>query len=201
MAAKKGPTRIAAPKLTAGSELAQSLEAIAKASKKRGSSTGIRRASKNPSIAGVDQSLKVVRAGRGRLPSAAELLRDTAVNVGDSGRAVDMPRAGSAYEDVLLGGGTPAPAGPLIEVDGELIPDRTEYLAPTPSIDPDRPRAREAQYNPDTRQLRVVFRHGGTYVYYDVPTTVWRALKRNRSFGQTLDRLVVNQYAYEKVAF
>lgn len=202
--AKKGPTRIAAPKLTAGSELAQSLEAIAKASKKRGSSTGIRRASRNPSVAGVDQTLKVVRAGRGRLPSASEIMRDTATNIGDSGRDPNMPRRpGQAYEDVLLGGATTLEtSGPLIEgPDGDMIPDRTEYLSPPPSINPDRPRAREAQYNPDTRQLRVVFRHGGTYVYYDVPTEAWRALKRNRSFGQTLDRLILNQYAYEKVAF
>lgn len=204
MADRKQPTRVAAPKI-ASSELSRSLAAITKASKKRGSSTGIRRASKNPSKVGVDETLKVVRAGRGRLPSVSEIMRDTAVTVGEGPRLEGVPRAGQAYDDILLGGADQGPqtaaAGPLIEVDGELIPDRTEYLSPPPSIDPDRPRAREAKYNPDTRQLHVVFRNGGTYVYYDVPTTTWRALKRNRSFGQTLDRLVMNQYAYEKVAF
>lgn len=200
--AKKQPTRVAAPKVD-NSDLAKALVAIGKASKKRGSSTGIRRASRNPSKVGVDDSLRVVRASRGRLPSAAEILRDTAVTLGEGARTEGMPRRpGQAFEDVLLGGAdAPQSAGPLIEVDGELIPDRTEVLAPTPSIDPDRPRAREARFNPDTRQLTIVFRNGGTYVYYDVPTTAWRALKRNRSFGQTFDRLIHNQYAFEKVAF
>lgn len=199
MAAPKKPTHIAAPTNNTVGDLAKTLDAINKAAKKRGAVTGIRRASKNPAKVGVDTALRVVRAGRGRLPTADELLRDTAVNVGDSGRVADMPRAGSAYDDIVLGGDVAA--GHIIGPDGEAIPDRTEYLSPPPSIDPDRPRAREARYNPDTRQLHVVFRNGGSYVYFDVPTTVWRSLKRNRSFGQTLDRLVVNQFAYEKVAF
>lgn len=205
MAAPRQPKRIAAPKVES-TELGNALKAVVKASRKRGSSTGIRRASNNPSKVGIDETLKVVRRGRGHLPTAAQILRDTAVPLAEGAREEGMPRRpGQAFEDILLGaadqGEAVTGAGPMIEVDGELIPDRTEYLSPPTSIEPDRPRAREAWYNPDTRQLRVVFRSGGTYVYYDVPTTTWRALKRNRSFGQTLDRLVVNQYAYEKVAF
>lgn len=198
MAGRKQPTRVAAPKI-ASSELSRSLENIAKAAKKN-RAAGIRRASNNPSKVGVDPTLRVTRTRGARLPTAVELLRDTATTTGGGPREEGMPLAGGAYDDVVLGG-APAPVGGQIEVDGELIPDRSEYLSPPPSIDPDRPRAREAKYNPDTRQLHVVFREGGTYVYYDVPTTTWRALKRNRSFGQTLDRLVVNQYSYEKVAF
>lgn len=194
MAAKK-PHRIAAPKTGQNlNELGQTLTGIAKAARK-GKPAGIRRSgSNNPSVTPIRPGMRVTRS---KLPTAAELLRDTAVNLGDGARTEGMPRPAG------LNDGLPTAEELLSMTGGDagLQVDRTEYLAPPPTLNPDRPRALEAQYNPDTKQLRVVFRHGGTYVYYDVPSATWRALKRNRSFGQTLDRLVLNQYQYEKVAF
>lgn len=191
MAQKGKPTRIAAPTLTGvagGKELGDALKAMHKAAgiKKR------KTTSNNPSRRPVRESLRV-NPGRNRLPTAEELLRDTAAPpLGESQRTFGSPMPSAA--DLLEQGGG---AGPL---DGDTV-DRTEFMAPTPSINPDRPRAHEASYNPDTKTLRVVFRHGGTYHYYGVPARVWRALQRNRSFGQTLDRLVINTYEFEKVAF
>lgn len=195
---RKGPTRIAAPKVEQFSELGDALTGIAKAAKTRKKATGIRRASNNPSKVGVDASLRVTRANR--MPTAEELLRDTAAPpLGQGQRTEGMQRPEG------LNSGLPT-AEELLAMTGEGGPadsgvDRTEYLSPPPSTDPGRPRALEAHYNPDNKQLRVVFRNGGTYVYYDVPSATWRALKRNRSFGQTMDRLVINQYEFEKVAF
>jgi hypothetical protein len=195
-------------KKATGAELGEALKGMHRAA-------GIQRrktTSNNPSRVPVREVLRV-NPGRRRLPTSQELLRDTAAPpLAMSSRAPGMPSAeelfggtiaGSAYERVLLGGGGRGsgddgddPAG-----GGDDNVDRTEYLAPTPSINTVRPRAHEASYNPDTRTLRVVFRHGGTYHYYGVPTRVWRALQRNRSFGQTLDRLVINTYEFEKTAF
>lgn len=194
---RKSPTRVAAPKTGQFSELGDALTGIVKASRKKTKASGIRRASNNPSKVGVDKGLQVVRAGR--LPTAEELLRDTAsAPLGTGTRTEGMPRPAG------LSSGLPT-AEELLAMTGGAAEaaqvDRTEYLAPPPSTDPARPRALEAQYNPQTKQLRVVFRNGGTYVYYDVPSATWRALKRNRSFGQTMDRLVINQFEYEKVAF
>lgn len=186
------PKKIAAPKSSLVTDLSTTLKAIQKANKSHG--TNRQRG---------NQSLRVTRA---KLPSAAELLRDTAtppIGLGERTRGTPLPPntipsaadlfAAGEEEGLLVIGGTTA--------EGEAPPDRTEYLSPPKSIEPGRPRALEASYNPDTRQMRVIFRDGGTYVYYEVLPQTWRALKTNRSFGQTFDRLVKNVHSYEKVAF
>ena len=76
-----------------------------------------------------------------------------------------------------------------------------EYLSPPSTQDSGRPRAREATYDRTSHELTVVFRNGGTYVYLDVALRDWRALQRNRSFGQTLDRLIIGTYPWRKVSF
>ena len=102
----------------------------------------------------------------------------------------------SAYDRVVLG-----------FTDEDVVPEeegqgsaQTEYLSPPNTIFPERPRAHEASWDPDTRNMRVVFRNGGTYVYFGVTRRDWSALKRNRSFGQTLDRLVIGTYPFQKIA-
>ena len=192
------PRKIAAPKSTVASDLSSVLGAIAKSNKP----SGVRRsrAAQNPSRVSPDTSLRITRS---KLPTASELLRDTAAPLGEGlrSRAVQLPTPTgmpTASELLELGGGP----GPMAGVEeGEERVDRTEYLSPPPSIEPGRPRALQAQYNPDTRVMNVTFRDGGTYAYFGVPPQTWRALKGNRSFGQTLDRLVINRYQYEKVSF
>lgn len=206
MAAKK-PKRITAPKVDTGAgDLASALAGIQKAgNRKRGGP--VKRHSNNPSRVPVKEALRVSRS---KLPTQAQLEHDTASStiLAEGGRVEGMPlvpsvgdilggrdtRSGSKFDEVLLGGGTQLAAGE--EATGDV-----EYLSPPPTIHPGRPRALEASYNRETKVLRVVFRDGGTYAYYGVPTSVWRACKRNRSFGQTLDRLVINTYPFEKTAF
>lgn len=201
------PRKIAAPKST----IADDLASIAKATRARKQPAAIRRAStgarrsQNPSRVPVDQSLRIAR--QTRLPTAEELLRDTAQPLGEGRRApgvqMGIPAPTTAMPsaaDLLELGGGAGPVGDL-EDEGEERVDRTEVLSPPPSLDPGRPRALEASYNPDARILTINFRNGGTYAYFGVPPQTWRALKTNRSFGQTVDRLIINRYPYEKVAF
>lgn len=67
----------------------------------------------------------------------------------------------------------------------------------TNTSNPPRPRAIRAGYDPESRQLRVVFRDSDVYVYHDVEPEIWRALKSADSFGKTLERLVVHNKEYE----
>lgn len=71
---------------------------------------------------------------------------------------------------------------------------------PTPSINPPRPRTRAAGYDPLTRVLRVRFRDGTGYAYYDVPPNVWRNFKRVKSPGRAINR-TLNNYAYAREDF
>lgn len=82
----------------------------------------------------------------------------------------------------------------------EQLPTATEYYSPTRSINPPRPRTREMTYNRQTRVLRVVFRDGGTYDYFAVPGSIWYRIKQVRSPGRFINRNIIGQYRYEKVA-
>lgn len=68
---------------------------------------------------------------------------------------------------------------------------------PTPSINPPRPRTRAAGYDAATRTLRVEFRDGTVYGYYDVPPNVWRNFKRVKSPGRAINR-TLNNFAYSR---
>jgi len=56
-------------------------------------------------------------------------------------------------------------------------------------------------YNRQTRVLRVVYRDGGSYDYFDVPGSVWYRIKQVRSPGRFIDRNIIGQYSFERVAF
>lgn len=74
--------------------------------------------------------------------------------------------------------------------DSALLP-----YQPTPSINPPRPRTLAAGYNRETETLRVRFRDGQVYEYFDVPERVWRNFKRVKSPGRAINR-TLNQYEY-----
>jgi hypothetical protein len=76
--------------------------------------------------------------------------------------------------------------------DTELFP-----YTPTPSINPPRPRTVGAGYSPETQTLRVKFREGAVYEYYDVPPNVWRNFQRVKSPGRAINR-TLNHYAYAR---
>jgi hypothetical protein len=69
--------------------------------------------------------------------------------------------------------------------------------SPTPSINPPRPRTQGAGYSSDTQTLRVKFRDGAVYEYYDVPPNVWRNFQRWKSPGKGINR-VLNNYTYAR---
>lgn len=68
---------------------------------------------------------------------------------------------------------------------------------PTPSINPPRPRTQAAGYSADTQTLRVKFRSGAVYEYYDVPNNVWRNFQRVKSPGRLINR-TLNSYSYAR---
>lgn len=68
---------------------------------------------------------------------------------------------------------------------------------PTPSINPPRPRTLSAGYDSTTQTLRVRFRDGPGYEYYNVPPRVWRNFKRVQSPGRAINR-TLNQYPYSR---
>lgn len=86
------------------------------------------------------------------------------------------------------------------DAPGEDSPTATEYYSPTRSINPGRPRTREMTYNRQTRVLRVVYRSGGTYDYFNVPGTIWYRIKQVRSPGRFINRNILGEFRYEKVA-
>lgn len=72
----------------------------------------------------------------------------------------------------------------------ELLP-----YSPTPSINPSKPRTLEAGYDPDNQTLRVRFRDGTPWEYYDVPPNIWRSFKKSESPGRFINR-ILNNYTY-----
>lgn len=67
--------------------------------------------------------------------------------------------------------------------DSMLLP-----YQPTPSINPPRPRTLAAGYDKDTRTLRVRFRDGVGYEYYNVSPQTWANFKRVKSPGKAINR-------------
>ncbi len=74
--------------------------------------------------------------------------------------------------------------------DSELLP-----YQPTPSINPPRPRTLAAGYDRESETLRVRFRNGQVYGYYNVPPNVWRNLRRVKSPGRFINR-TLNSFPY-----
>lgn len=68
--------------------------------------------------------------------------------------------------------------------DTELLP-----YQPTPSINPPRPRTLAAGYDPDTQTMRVRFRDGDIYEYYNVTAREWRNFRRVKSPGRAINRV------------
>jgi len=53
-------------------------------------------------------------------------------------------------------------------------------------------------YNPDSKQLTVVFQSGAVYTYYDVPESVYVGFKTARSKGKYLNQYIVDAYSFER---
>jgi hypothetical protein len=64
----------------------------------------------------------------------------------------------------------------------------TRVKDPSATIYPPRPRSHRVSYSSRDRTLRIQFRNGRVYGYYDVPGNVWRDLKGVASTGRFINR-------------
>lgn len=67
------------------------------------------------------------------------------------------------------------------------------------TINPDRPRCQRGGYDSKSGTVRLQFRDGAVYEYYDVPKNVWRNLLRGPSTGRYINR-VLDTYPYTRVS-
>lgn len=125
---------------------------------------------------------------------ANQVERDLQSQYGIS-RAVDFAHGAAAQAEAarIM---SPEEAAAIVRAragdDTQLFP-----YTPTPSINPPRPRTLAAGYSRDTQTLRVKFREGAVYEYYDVPPNVWRNFQRVKSPGRHINR-VLNNYTYAR---
>jgi hypothetical protein len=68
---------------------------------------------------------------------------------------------------------------------------------PTPTINPGRPRTLAAGYDENDMTLRIKFRDGDVYGYYNVPPSVWYRFQRAQSPGRYVNS-TLNRYPYSK---
>lgn len=71
-------------------------------------------------------------------------------------------------------------------------------VAPTKSSNPGRPRTTAMGYDYGSDRLRVVFREGAVYDYFDVSTAQWWRIKRSASPGRFIDR-VLSEHDYTRI--
>lgn len=76
--------------------------------------------------------------------------------------------------------------------DSGLLP-----YQPTPTINPGRPRTLAAGYDENAMTLRVKFRDGDMYGYYNVPPSVWSRFQRAQSPGRFINT-TLQRYPYTK---
>jgi KTSC domain len=71
---------------------------------------------------------------------------------------------------------------------GQFTLRGTQVKDPSATINPPRPRSQRVSYSPRERTLRIQFREGRVYGYYDVPMEVWRSLRAVASTGRFINR-------------
>lgn len=119
-------------------------------------------------------------------------------------------RAGSAWDSVFLGEQDYGPethpqsrpvrrqtsTDTLQEAqfgnDKDLLP-----YQPTPTINPGRPRTLAAGYDENAMTMRIKFRDGEIYEYYDVPPSVWWKFERAQSPGRFINS-TLDRYPYHR---
>lgn len=130
-------------------------------------------------------------------------------------------RAGSAWDRTFLGSVPQAnQVAPSSYLDLNAIRQRAESLTdtrlvneielaingddepllpyqPTPTINPGRPRTLAAGYDERSQALRIKFRDGEYYTYYNVPPSVWWRFQRAQSPGRFINS-TLNNYPYSR---
>lgn len=130
-------------------------------------------------------------------------------------------RAGSAWDATFLGNApqtnrvAPSSYLDLNAVRNQAVRLTDQYLAteiemalngddepllgyrPTPTINPGRPRTLAAGYDERSQSLRIKFRDGAYYTYYNVPPSVWWQFQRAQSPGRFINSKL-NSYPYSR---
>jgi lysyl-tRNA synthetase class 2 len=55
-------------------------------------------------------------------------------------------------------------------------------------------------YNKDSQVLKVIFRSGAVYLYYEVPEEIYLLYMKARSKGTFLNQFIKGNFEFEKVA-
>lgn len=96
---------------------------------------------------------------------------------------------------------TAAASDPILyqEIELALNGDDSELLPyqPTPTINPGRPRTLAMGYDERSMTLRIKFRDGDYYTYYNVPPSVWYRMQRASSPGRYINS-TLNRYPYTR---
>lgn len=100
------------------------------------------------------------------------------------------PEGGEFLEDMYHG------EGPRRDAAGRFVFQQSQFKEPTATINPSRPRTLKATYDPNDRTLRIQFRNGRVYGYYDVDPSVWRSLRATTSTGRFINRRLDPFYEY-----
>jgi hypothetical protein len=130
-------------------------------------------------------------------------------------------RAGSAWDNTFLGNVPQAnQVTPSSYIDLNATRDRAAHLTderlsqeivmalngddeellpyqPTPTINPGRPRTLAAGYDERSQSLRIKFRDGPYYTYYNVPPSVWWKFQRAQSPGRFINT-TLNRFPYSR---
>lgn len=105
-----------------------------------------------------------------------------------------------ASEAVARGAQGAHPVIAIAEFDMKPFPE----IDPTRTSNPERPRTLQAGYDKKAGQstgtLRVRFRDGSPWEYYEVEPEVWQRFKRSASPGKFINR-VLNGYSYGPGSF
>lgn len=125
-----------------------------------------------------------------------------ALNLGEARRETSKGRATRQDIAAQVDEITNRPIETEQALDMARLGDDTILLPyqPTPSINPPRPRTLAAGYDRNTQTLRVRFRDGTPWEYYDVPPRVWQNFKRVKSPGRFINR-TLNNYPYAQGDF
>lgn len=106
-------------------------------------------------------------------------------------RANRKRTVGKAWDAIL----DPGPFGGIGALD-DLLPVALNTSQHSTNVN--RPRALRGGYDSKSETVRIQYRDGAVYEYYEVPKDVWRRLLRSRSTGKFVDA-VLDTYPYTRI--
>lgn len=83
--------------------------------------------------------------------------------------------------------------------DDSRLVDHVTYPGQTSNVS--RPRTLAMGYDIESRELRIRFREGAVYVYYDVPPDVYEEMLSADSIGGYMNDHVVHSYMYDQESY